>query len=181
MKKNNTLWLLLLALCSIFAACKKDHPPKTELEKLPLITQTGANTFGCLLNGVAYTPGGGGVFGNVLSVQYDPTFQGGQFIIKTENTSNINSKRYVNLHADSISTVGIFQLAFKSKYWINYDAIQSNGCTYSNYYENPISGSLLITKFDTSNRIVSGTFDFKFNNANCGTIEATQGRFDVKY
>ncbi len=60
--RNKKLWPLCAAvlLTFSFAQCKKHHPPpKTELEKLPPITQTGANTFGCLLNGVAFTPGGG--------------------------------------------------------------------------------------------------------------------------
>ena len=51
---------LLLLFCFCFAQCKKQHDtPKTEIEKLPAITQEGKNTFGCLFNGVAYTPGGG--------------------------------------------------------------------------------------------------------------------------
>ena len=40
------------------ASCKKNKPQKTELEKLPPVTQTGANTFGCLINGKAFTPKG---------------------------------------------------------------------------------------------------------------------------
>ncbi len=37
--------------------CKKDDL-NAELAKLPPITQTGANTFGCLVNGKAYIPSG---------------------------------------------------------------------------------------------------------------------------
>src|ERR1035437_7369996 len=125
-------WPLLL-FCFCFAQCKKQPIAKTELEKLPPITQTGAYTFGCLINGVAYIPASPGIIHQVIDVLYDPTFQGGQFIIKTKNIKDLNNKVYINLHADSISTTGIYQLGFKSKYWINYD---SNNCTYSNYYEN---------------------------------------------
>jgi hypothetical protein len=166
---------LLILLVSL--GCKKRRE-QTELEKLPAITQTGANTFGCLINGKAYTPYSRGIFDQVLQVYYDPTFQGGQFTIKAKN---ISDKVYLTLHADSIAQIGSYQIGFKSKYWISYFAPQSNNCTYSNYYEPPISGILTITRFDLSNRIVSGVFTFKFNNADCGAVETTDGRFDVKY
>ena len=44
---------MLMLLCA--ASCKKPKPSTalTEIEKLPPITQTGANTFGCLVDGVA--------------------------------------------------------------------------------------------------------------------------------
>jgi hypothetical protein len=63
--KKHTLLLLLLPLMAM--QCKKDTihslnntapcaPGDTlcELAKLPAITTTGANTFGCLLNGKAW-------------------------------------------------------------------------------------------------------------------------------
>ena len=86
MKKTNTIWLLLLALCSIFASCKKDKITNSQLaesEKLPPITQTGANTFGCLVNGIAWLPNGtkpqSG--GSNIELYVDPTFQGGAFYV----------------------------------------------------------------------------------------------------
>ena len=45
----------------------------------------------------------------------------------------------------------------------------------------PTSGTLTINKFDTGNRIVSGTFSFKVTTPNCGTIDGTDGRVDVKF
>jgi len=53
--------LRLAAFCIAIACltslvhCHRDQPrPKTELEKLPAATQTGAYTFGCLVNGKAW-------------------------------------------------------------------------------------------------------------------------------
>ena len=48
--------LLLLLVTFAISCCNKgdDDQPKTELEKLPPATQTGANTAGCLVNGVAF-------------------------------------------------------------------------------------------------------------------------------
>jgi hypothetical protein len=50
--------LLLLTLTLTLSCCDKDDDkPKTELEKLPPTTQTGARTFGCLLDGIAFVTG----------------------------------------------------------------------------------------------------------------------------
>ncbi|HYG02765.1 MAG TPA: hypothetical protein VD927_09980 [Chryseosolibacter sp.] len=48
---------ILLAFLTGCNGCKLDDPqpaPKTELEKLPPATQEGKNTFGCLVNGMAW-------------------------------------------------------------------------------------------------------------------------------
>ncbi len=59
MKKNTTIWLLLIALSSIFASCKKETTNIKE-EQLPPETQTGAFTFGCKIDGMIYTATGKG-------------------------------------------------------------------------------------------------------------------------
>lgn len=82
MKKYTTFLIVLLATTLLAASCKKDkaQDDRTELEKLPPITQTGANTFGCLVNGKAWLPNGrkpqNG--GPNIQVYVDPTFQGGE-------------------------------------------------------------------------------------------------------
>ncbi|MBS1737490.1 MAG: hypothetical protein JSS98_12905 [Bacteroidetes bacterium] len=176
---------VIMASCLIIlmaASCRKNKPskPLTELEKLPPITQTGANTFGCLLNGKAWIPGGGGVFDNVFSVQYDPTFQGGRFSIKTKKIEE-NYTTYLTINADSIHNSGTYPLYKKSKFWIFYSDIKSNECSFETINDEPIKGYLTISKFDTSMRIVSGTFSFSVSTSKCGLIEASEGRFDVKY
>lgn len=58
MKRNNKLWLLLIALCGLFTACKKTVTPIPTpiVEQLPPATQEGKNTFGCLINGNVWVP-----------------------------------------------------------------------------------------------------------------------------
>jgi hypothetical protein len=81
MKKKNTIWLLLIALFSIcMPACKKtkiDPVPVPAIDQLPPITQTGANTFGCLINGNVWLPKGyDGNFPN-SRINIDPTYVDG--------------------------------------------------------------------------------------------------------
>lgn len=181
---NKSLWAIcpILFLCFCFAQCKKNKPTKTELEKLPPITQTGANTFGCLLNGVAYTPGGGGI-GWVLKVHYDPTFEKGVLDITTRRIFDNNKSIFISIGGDSINTIGIYPLRYPSNFKIFYSDNRSN-CEFTTIDPPPppfISGSLSIAKFDNVNRIISGVFEFKVLPFACDTITATNGRFDVKY
>ena len=63
--------LLLVALLSL-SQCKKNAPAPAA-EQLPPATQTGANTFGCLLNGQPWMPQGYNGTSN-YSVYYDPIY-----------------------------------------------------------------------------------------------------------
>lgn len=42
-------------------------------------------------------------------------------------------------------------------------------------------GKLEITKLDTTNHIIAGTFEFTVWKEDCDTIRVTDGRFDIKY
>ena len=57
--------------------------------------------------------------------------------------------------------------------------ITDNNNFYYNSYEN--SGTIIITRFDTKNRILSGTFSAKLVNETDSTdiIEVANGRFDI--
>ena len=179
MKKNNTIWLLLLALCSIFAACKKDHPPKTELEKLPPATQTGANTFGCLLNGQVWIPKDN--YGQAtFKLDVDPTYGNGNFVfsaLRYEENSNsvtfaLGSVRCKKEGTYNLKDSGQVFSYSNTKLSCAYD-INSAGIFKS--------GSFTITRYDLTNRIFSGTFDFIIYKQGCGdTLYFTNGRFDKK-
>ncbi len=59
--------LLTLLLITALFACKKDDDDQTPIEQLPPATQVGANTAGCLVNGVAFLPKGNNPFVSTLS------------------------------------------------------------------------------------------------------------------
>lgn len=67
--------------------CKlqKNKPTKTELEKLPPITQIGANTFGCLINGKAWIPENENLWLTTHPLRfYFENYRGGQFSIRAK-------------------------------------------------------------------------------------------------
>ena len=183
---NRCLWLLsLAALVLLCTQCKKTNSstPQTELEKLPPITQTGANTFGCLVNGVAWLPngrkpqtGGPNIVGYV-----DPTFQGGRFSISGHQYNNLQSR--ISFGATTCSSSGIFDISLPIC-GLDYNRFESNinTCEFSSSDTGTYRmGYFNITRYDLVNGVFSGTFDFKIKSNNCGdTIKITNGRFDIK-
>ncbi|WP_372746855.1 lipoprotein, partial [Lutibacter sp.] len=51
--------VLILTITILLTACNKDNDSIAPIDQLPEATQTGENTFGCLLNGEAFLPSGG--------------------------------------------------------------------------------------------------------------------------
>ena len=184
------LLLLVLATFAI-SCCNKgdDDQPKTELEKLPPATQTGANTAGCLVNGVAFLPKGYLVTGNLVCNYID----GKDFILHISerivqgSSDNIRSIAVVSENQNLHDNVGVtFQLGQDNNngnskfgsYIINAVAYP-----YKNHYSTTsiIKGELKITHHDFNNAILSGTFWFDAINSNGEIIKVREGRFDKHY
>jgi len=55
-----TTFIISFCILALFATCKKKDPPigNNATAQLPSITTTGANTFGCLVNGEVWLPKG---------------------------------------------------------------------------------------------------------------------------
>lgn len=170
------LILLLLTAFTLSCCNNDDDKPQNPIDQLPPATQTGANTFGCLINGepfvvsntsnqTAIYQGGGLLIGGQKSI--DNNFsQVSIFISETSIGEIISENNSYVLNSNSVP---------KGEYYI-----ENQNCFYftsSNY-----SGSITITKLDNINFIVSGTFEFKSISDNCeGIIDITNGRFDLQY
>ena len=72
--------LLLAALLGLSQCQKKDAGPAKPEDQLPPATQTGAGTFGCLLNGQPWTPQGYDGKPNFITT-YDAGYAGGNLAI----------------------------------------------------------------------------------------------------
>jgi len=83
---------------------------------------------------------------------------------------------------DSFKSTGNFYLSKSSNLKVVFiDQLRS--CTVDAFDTSIFrNGELVITEFDKTNQIISGTFDFALFNNKCGdTIKITNGRFDMKY
>ncbi len=172
------LCLLLLTQCS---KCKDGPAPADQTSLLPPATQTGANTFGCLINGQAYTPEGRIGLGANFNISYDPTFQGGYLSVSTYRVLEQSHKLRLSLVCVPVAASGTYSLNLNGGMGgaTYIDSRLSSPC--DEVFRSSVSyrtGTLTITRLDVQARIISGTFDMKFVRAGCDTIRITQGRFD---
>jgi hypothetical protein len=186
--KANLLPLLALAL--LLAQCKKRDPdpaptPADPLAALPAAlpaeTQTGAGTFGCLVNG-------------------KPMSVNSSFLAIGDWTGAITSLRIVGqtsvpqpdyavqlllngrlLNGQIFSLIPHRQNFAGTTNEFGADATTNRySCNYSGNYIK--TGKVELVKFDGPNRIAAGRFAFTlYEPGGCDTLKVTNGRFDVKF
>lgn len=183
MKLLKIAWLLAITSSLIFASCKKE---KTDEEQLPTITQTGANTFGCLVNGKIYIPKGFEQNNANFKVLVDPNFNDGTIdvrVFKIDGNTNLK----LNFGSDSAKAVGYYEVNKRNDFSFRIFNTNSGNLVCETPYSfgmlSSKSGFIKITRYDLANGIISGEFEFHFSNPACGLgepIHITQGRFDKK-
>ncbi|MBX7206594.1 MAG: hypothetical protein K1X81_14310 [Bacteroidia bacterium] len=172
--KHLNLVLLLIAFSSLGLHCKKEEP--SELSKLPPITNFGAQTFGCLINGKAWTAEYGQVqidfFNGVLSIKANRPNNAGLFeslgIYTYKNQINAPGRNFIpyNTYPDAQFVVRMPPIWFESSYPTN----------------KLMGGGVTITRIDTINYYMAGTFNFTlFDESGTTQVNITEGRFDYKY
>lgn len=169
---------LLAAL--LLSACTKDDPDPAS--QLPPATQTGANTFGCLVNGQAWTPQGYSGFSNYI-VSYDTFSDGGLINISAYRIygSGTNDFQSISLWTKSISGIGTFSFRDTLTSIAQFSDYKSN-CIWRSSEPDIVyrQGTLTLSRLDLRTGVISGTFEFTLAKPGCDTIKVTQGRFDRK-
>lgn len=179
--------LSLFILCLATIACDKDkHGPD-----LPPITTTGANTFGCRINGKVWVPSKRPK-GDLPQIEGGIVTRG-----RPDGTVDINwYKLLIFTYSDNTSGFQLFLSRINSpgEYPLYYTDCVFPSClsrpNYVYYYEGENEFSALsqpesklnLLRYDTINKIFSGTFSFKakiFNGNRVDTINVTDGRFDI--
>lgn len=162
---------IIFSLILLSASCKKDKP---ELEQLPPATQEGRRTFGCLVNGKAFTPKGSPFAGPILSSYYQllntPDANGYFFNISGRRDNNNNAGvEGISINSNSLSIkegvkYSLQNNANKGEIYAAYRIVTSGE---SNEYitKGNYKGELYISKLDEEKQIVSGTFWFDAVNA----------------
>ena len=176
-----TTALLLSTLISA-SSCKKDNSPATE-EQLPPETQTGANTFGCKVDGKIYTASGKASFLGSQTVSY-------AFYSDTSlsiSATNSNTKFYLSIAVKYNGSVGLHFTTSYPNEGLFID--NSNGTIPGNYNsystDSLLKGRINIKYFNGNisplqvGSIVAGVFEMEAKNANGKVIKITEGRFDI--
>ena len=172
--------LLLLTQCS---KCKNDPAPTDPASQLPPATQTGANTFGCLLNGQPWTPSGNDGRAN-YRISYDPGYAGGSLTIRVYRyPGDMQKSQDFIIGGAPISTTGVFAITPNGPAGVSYlDSNLQKPCN-EYYYGNTgftSKGQIVITRLDLTQGIIAGTFSFTLHQPCCDSVKVTQGRFDKK-
>jgi hypothetical protein len=189
-----TLTLLVFAL-----GCKPDEPvpkpPLTELEKLPLATQDGRFTFGCILNKKAwrvaevnypnyvtasYVKGSLSIRGQKHCAYLETNPCDDQTIIFSLQDNNPNQSLSVGKYDLTNQSVHNPSVYFST---IGYNGSLNDFCIIDSKDkpERLLSGELEITNFDKSKNIISGLFSFTLVSNCIDTINVTDGRFDTYF
>jgi hypothetical protein len=154
-------------------SCTKDSTPKDPVDTLPPITQTGEDTFACLING-------------------KPFFSSSErFASYVFNTLSIGGSRRDDLGLRSILiggldieggvTEGSFPLKNRISDGYSAEYFIDGGLTLDARTQDAAPGLLTITRFDLEEFIVSGTFEFSVKDNDGNTLNFTDGRFDLKF
>lgn len=180
----------LIPIFLLFTGCKGcDDTPNPE-PTLPPVTTTGANTFGCKVNGKLWLP-------SKRSIGTLPKIEGGivtryvgggreknWYDILIFANNNDGSGFQINL--SRINSPGVYPLNFTNCVFAACIQMPSYGYYYEN--ENRFSAitieesKVVLIRYDTINKIFSGTFSFKakaFYGIRKDTIDVTDGRFDI--
>ncbi|MEO9474345.1 MAG: hypothetical protein ABJG41_02390 [Cyclobacteriaceae bacterium] len=186
--------ILLLSLLLSLSSCRED-----DFDILPSITQEGLNTFGCLIDWEVLVPKDAepnfAIGASGLSVRYvkdslknsdKPPY----FSILASNYKNKGGD-LIYIYIPSLSQIGTFPLGSSNGYmgidsppqpnvFVNVYDRDDNFKRYLSFYK---SGQITITRFDTTNTIISGYFDLKVIDQDTGmdTIEIRDGRFDINW
>ena len=188
-------YIFYAALLLIIATTTQCNKTNVDPDGLPPETQTGAGTFACKINGVVWKYKNPNY--EFLSTkpktrwEYDPTLFGGLLYIGGIRYSDgITADEILNIDVDSINYKSEFKFGSTSYWGLVYYNHKSNKTTceeissvsdstnYKNFYS---SGNLVITKFDKTSKIISGTFYCTIYQTGCDTLKITDGRFDFKY
>lgn len=176
-KSISSLSLILIALLSLFSCTKTE-----EIDKLPPITTSGNNTFGCLVDGKAWIPKtDGGLFNEKMTVRYENRGLSIQANLRINNETTWQIV-YVDVDFDDLGVYQIPSPPYPGDMFINLKnkPIDSKTCT--RYICTPEDTEIEILYISAAKRIISGTFSYKNLTNKCGdVVNITDGRFDVHY
>ncbi|MEP6583511.1 MAG: hypothetical protein ABJA90_04570 [Ginsengibacter sp.] len=168
--------LIFACIFFFFISCQK--------EKLPKLTEEGKNTFGCKVNDKNWVPHGtGGIFNST-----DPVYGGFYRDINTIYVRAYNGNESIEIYLKNVYSTGEYSLNFTTTpkpdnlYPENYGIyiIENNTTINSFITTSSYTGKVTISNRDTTNKIVSGIFEFTGVDKAGNTARITDGRFDIK-
>ena len=167
------LYTLVLLLLTLITACNDDDLP----DLLPPTTQTGANTFGCRVNGEVWVPEVDGFNEMAIDALLSPN---GTLNMQCRKEP-ISDDRNQTLQFSTVIDISGRETSPKYNFTYLRDRNVDGACrvieldTFTNHF-------VQITHIDSVNYTISGRFEFQLKEDDCSTtVRVTEGRFDVTY
>jgi hypothetical protein len=176
-------FLLLLPLLS-FSKCPMEPAPQFSL---PPATTEGANTMGFMVDGRTWGNYDGSYDGSSAPMAYYNR-QSGQFSLEARLYAKDVNEAF-SLSIDSLRQAGTFPTTYRAEPGATYRAVRNlafsaNGSAdiYSSQERGSV-GSITISRLDTVQRIVAGTFSGNLyrSGSRSKSVSISEGRFDLHY
>ena len=176
-----TIALLLFCATMLATSCKKEgDEPENPADALPPATQIGAQTFGCLVDGEVFLPKD---IGNSRLRAFYQNIDGRFYLGISSTNENKNNSTSISLQGEELNPIQ------ENEYLLGSEEVAKLSAVFIEGFQNQLitrtlnlnPGSVVITKHDTENFILSGTFQFTVLDEDGTEIKVTDGRFDVKY
>jgi hypothetical protein len=180
MKTKNNLLLILMSLLITLTthSCWLDDLFK-ENKELPPITQTGEDTFGCLVDGELWLPKGQLLTTSKTLVELERWY-GNIRIWKINANRRVSSGFSFRIPEEGFNE-GVASITVdKSQDLGIYFSWEDNYPDENFTWNKNLQGELIISKLDTINKIVAGTFWFDLIGDKGTKVEIRDGRFDLK-
>lgn len=180
MRKILPLFLVLL----LFSSCDENGSIFNGKDHLPPITNIGANTVGCLVDGKVFLPHQSGINPSV-NCFYQIVEEEQYFVMDFADLRKGKSERVVlMLRKVDVNEGQVYEL---NKNFTTAPELTGSLGIYSpgdspRFSTNEtVTGELKITRLDVSKSIISGTFWFDAVNDKGKKVEIREGRFDWNY
>lgn len=184
MKTFKIILIIPLFILLLGSQCRKDLK-----NTLPPITQIGAGTFGCLVDGQLYRDGNVSFYSPSLIIVLQPS-KNNTLILDAMNNYG-NSRKSVGFTINNMTSIGKYYLTGQNNgiFWdVNSNLNITSFCKFQTDSLDQ-TGYVNITYFDTIQKVVSGIFSFKAKlfQSSAGTCDSThiynvtEGRFDASY
>jgi hypothetical protein len=174
MSYKSVIVILFLVVITI-SQCKKDSGlPSDNPFGLPNATQTGEGIFAFRMNNANYSASndlvhlGGIIINDTVAIKCSVPY--GRFFVNVFIGTAANARQNITYNlSDTIHTYCYF--------------VTDSTCQQIGRVVNfkPKSGQITLTKIDSVQRIISGTFKVSIPVPNCDSLIITDGRFDYKY
>lgn len=176
--------LLGIIIVSLTISCTKDNnlSDTDNIPGLPPVTQIGANTFGCLVNGKPWVPSGNNGTAN-LSIDYDPGINNGGFGISAYKVLSNIAIEYIDIGSWNLnSRIAPFDIDLGNPNTSYIAMSKSIGCVImSNDTLVKKSGTIFFDYYNKQTKIIAGRFEAVIYKNGCDTMKISHGRFDFKF